>query len=188
MPEEEKKERIVPMDDKEFTGGSPGPLTEKEKAKFRALMEMYNVYSEDNPQPIAPVEVPTDFYSKAESQLMVPVFRSIEPVVLTLTWDATYRDIDLSSQTSNTARWAMVSVYFMKAADFTDDFYWRENGRTLPCVRLTSDHIGRENYRVGGMSLVPLDRNQIVEYNAPANTNIRSVVIYGYIEIGRIRP
>jgi len=187
MPEEEKK-IIVPMDDKEFKTVSPSVPTENEKAKFRAMMEMYNVYSEDNPQPIAAVEVPTDFYSKAESQLMVPVFRSIEPVVLTLTWDATYRDLDLSSQTSNTARWAMVSVHFTRTADFTDDFFWRENGRTLPCVRLTSNQVGSENYRVGGMSLVPLDRNQIVEYNAPANTNTQSVVIYGYIEIGRIRP
>jgi len=66
MPEEEKKEIIIPMDDKEFTGGTPGPPTEKEKAKFRTLMEMYNVYSEDNPQPIASVEGASDYYTKAE--------------------------------------------------------------------------------------------------------------------------
>ena len=103
--------------------------------------------------------------------------------VLTLTWDNTVRTLDLTGDTSATARWALIHVWAERAADFTDEFFWFYYNETANhIVRIASNQIGTENYQISGCCWLPLDSEQRINYKAPANTNNVEVILFGYME------
>lgn len=101
--------------------------------------------------------------------------------VITLTWDYVKRTLDLTAQTSAAARWALVSVYWARN-DSTDSFWWYYYGDASAIIQLCSDKIGGQNYYQGSAMWIPLDSQQRVYYRAPANTQAREVILYGYAE------
>ena len=202
MPEEEKKEIIVPMDDKAFKTASPGVPTDQEKTKFRALMEMYNVYSEDNPPPHVETEVgdiPSRLSDFEEVAISLPQTNQIlqfdgarwvnrsniiaidAPTAITLTWDGAQNTLTLTTQTSARARWAFLSVKAVRTADFTDPFMWYTYAGNL-IATIASNQIGGANYQISGFGILPLDSSQRIKYDAPASTTSRECYLYGYIE------
>ena len=105
--------------------------------------------------------------------------------VLTLTWDDTLNALDLTSDTSALARWALISVWAKKNADYANPFYWyyyAETNAANYIAQFMSNAIGTKNWQICGSMLVPLDDEQRCKYKAPANTNDRKVILYGYIE------
>jgi len=113
----------------------------------------------------------------------IPVFVPVDaPTAITLTWDGALNTLDLTAQTSASARWAFLSVKAVRTADFTDPFYWYTYAGNL-IATIASNQIGTENYQISGFGCLPLDSEQRIKYDAPANTNSRECYLYGYIEI-----
>lgn len=115
--------------------------------------------------------------------------RELSPIVqcgrtvLTLTWDNTVRTLDLTSDTSAYARWALIHVAFWRTSDYAEDFYWYEYNETSNhIVRITSNQIGSSNFRANGCSWLPLDSEQRINYKAPSSTSGNEVILFGYIE------
>jgi len=103
--------------------------------------------------------------------------------VLTLTWDATVRTLDLTSTTSTTARWALIHVAYDKTGGYAEPFYWYYyNETTNWIVQIKSDQIGTSNYDASGCCWLPLDSEQRINYKAPSGTNGREVILFGYME------
>lgn len=103
--------------------------------------------------------------------------------VLSLTWDNTVRTLDLTSDTSATARWALIHVWAERTSDFTTEFFWYYyNETTNHIVRIASNEIGSANYQISGCCWLPLDSDQRINYKAPSNTNSNEAILFGYME------
>lgn len=212
MPEEEKKEIIIPMDDKEFTGGTPGPPTEKEKAKFRVLMELYNVYSEDNPPPHVETEVgdiPSSLSDFEEAAISLPTAGQIlifdgarwknaahtskitwlaTPVNKAgLTADGAWHDLDLTADTSANAKGVILWGHVTRGAGSAIRYIWtRKNGSAAAS--------GEGGVGGGGAGTTTgtwdsygqwhqgCDSGQVIEYNIQTNSVSAFLYVVGYWE------
>lgn len=185
--------RVNPFEDAEFRNAGRFYMDLYSNFQMEAMRSRLNLYSEDNPQPIDAYgqsaldggQLDNRYYTETELDA-VAIERTVQlsATTLTLTWDATTNTLDLTSQTSASARWAYISVWWRRAGDSTDDFLWYYyDDDANPIITLSSDNIGSSNYRQGSAMTVPLDSEQRVKYNAPANTTTRLVVLYGYKEL-----
>lgn len=111
-------------------------------------------------------------------------FQFIEPVDFAggMTWDGTYRDLDVSANVPAGARAAMFNVSFTRDNDFLDPYYMRAKGGTNPCMTIRSSTVADpQDYGAGGWGIVPLNSSRVCQYNGPAGTSSKVVYLTGYL-------
>lgn len=106
----------------------------------------------------------------------------IEPVDYagSMTWDDTYRDLDVSANVPSGAKAAMFNVDLAYANNPLDPFFWRAKGGTNPCATIASNPIGSANYRATGWAIVPLNSSRVCQYRAPG-AQTKYCYLTGYV-------
>jgi len=120
---------------------------------------------------------------------------SLAPHVLTpsditssFTWDETQRTLDLTTATDPLARWAIISVYMAKSADYLTPLKFRVYGGAADIIQIggdqsvidTADGSSKAYVFGAGGIWIPLDSSQRVDYLAPAGATTKYVYLLGW--------
>ena len=104
-------------------------------------------------------------------------------LVASFTWDAGWHDIDLTAQTSATARWAIMAVAcrnYQANLDAIPQF--GKYGETTAYIILRSTQADDDD-AVGSVVWIPMDNQQRFSYKLPSNSvaGYRVMNLLGYV-------
>lgn len=108
----------------------------------------------------------------------------IEKETLSITLDSTWRDLDVTSQTSAKAKWAIISVYFSGTSAQSCGIQWRKKGRTPADTYTYYTEVGDGTKNMSWQFLIEMDNDQIFQYNGSSGGTV-NVYLNGYIETGK---
>jgi hypothetical protein len=103
---------------------------------------------------------------------------------VSLTLDSTWRDLDLTTQTSAKAKWAIIFLEFSGGTTHVVDIEWRMKGRSTTDMKTEFREVGSGNKAMTWQFKIELDDDQICQYNGASAGTVNAYVT-GYIESGR---
>jgi hypothetical protein len=116
--------------------------------------------------------------SAAPIQIATPM-----DLMASFTWDAGWHDIDLTAQTSATARWAIMAVACRRTGGNMDvPPQFGKYGETTAYIILRSTEADDDN-ATGSVVWIPMDSQQRFSYKLPSNSldSLRIMNLLGYV-------
>ncbi|UCD07223.1 MAG: hypothetical protein JSW41_05360, partial [Candidatus Aenigmatarchaeota archaeon] len=106
------------------------------------------------------------------------------PQTLTLTIDNTWRDLDVTTYTSSSAKFAILWLNINVSGSYNGNLYVREKGETLACAGVETEGQSDHDHFDNSHCIVPLDSGEVFQYKAyRSNANVSmSIKIVGLIE------